>query len=168
MDGCTRLSVLCCPVEVEVLRQTHPPFRESYQMWNWFKCQKVNLHRKESNNLTRTIIRTSKAHITQGSPLKIRSTPSFGWEVKPEAACHKILRHVKDPLTYLRYWFTKFLLLRPYLLLAQRYLCWKDCQRALVDESGVFSSWHHHNGSPRSHITWGMNNRPVRGRSSET
>jgi hypothetical protein len=35
--------------------------------------------------------------------IKIRSTPSFGWEVKPEVPCRKILRHVKDPLTYLRY-----------------------------------------------------------------
>jgi hypothetical protein len=29
--------------------------------------------------------------------------PSFGWEVKPEVPYRKILRHVKDPLTYLRY-----------------------------------------------------------------
>jgi hypothetical protein len=34
---------------------------------------------------------------------KIRSTPSFGWEVKPEVPCLKILQHVKDPLTYQRY-----------------------------------------------------------------
>jgi hypothetical protein len=26
---------------------------------------------------------------------KIRSTPFFGWEVKPEVPCRKILRHVK-------------------------------------------------------------------------
>jgi len=30
--------------------------------------------------------------------IKIRSTPSFGWEVKPEVPCRKILRHVKDLL----------------------------------------------------------------------
>jgi hypothetical protein len=35
--------------------------------------------------------------------IKIRSTPSFGWEVKSEVPCRKILRHVKDPLTYQRY-----------------------------------------------------------------
>jgi hypothetical protein len=29
--------------------------------------------------------------------INIRSTPSFGWEVKPEASCRKILRHVKEP-----------------------------------------------------------------------
>jgi hypothetical protein len=35
--------------------------------------------------------------------IKIRSRPSFGWKVKPEVPCRKILRHVKDPLTYQRY-----------------------------------------------------------------
>jgi hypothetical protein len=28
--------------------------------------------------------------------IKIRSTPSFVWEVKPEVPCRKILRHVKN------------------------------------------------------------------------
>jgi hypothetical protein len=35
--------------------------------------------------------------------VKIRSTPYFGLEVKPETAFLKMLRHVKDPLTYPRY-----------------------------------------------------------------
>jgi hypothetical protein len=35
--------------------------------------------------------------------IKIRSTPSFRWGVKPEAPCHKILGHVEDLLTYQRY-----------------------------------------------------------------
>jgi hypothetical protein len=35
--------------------------------------------------------------------IKIRSTPSFGWEAKPEVPCRKILLHVKDPLTYQRH-----------------------------------------------------------------
>jgi hypothetical protein len=30
--------------------------------------------------------------------IKIGSTTSFGWEVKPEVPCHKILWHVKDLL----------------------------------------------------------------------
>jgi hypothetical protein len=30
--------------------------------------------------------------------IKIRSTPSFGWEIKPEVPCRKILRYVKDLL----------------------------------------------------------------------
>jgi hypothetical protein len=35
--------------------------------------------------------------------IKIRSTRSFGWEVKPEVPCRKIVPHVKDPLRYFRY-----------------------------------------------------------------
>jgi hypothetical protein len=32
MDVCPRVSVLCCPVQVEALRQADPPSKESYQM----------------------------------------------------------------------------------------------------------------------------------------
>jgi hypothetical protein len=35
--------------------------------------------------------------------INIRSSPPFGWEVKPKNPCRKILRHVKDSLTYQRY-----------------------------------------------------------------
>jgi hypothetical protein len=35
--------------------------------------------------------------------IKICSTPSFGWEVKLEVPCRKILWHAKDPLRYFRY-----------------------------------------------------------------
>jgi hypothetical protein len=35
--------------------------------------------------------------------IKIHSTPSFRWEGKLDVPCRKILQHVKDPLTYLRY-----------------------------------------------------------------
>jgi hypothetical protein len=35
--------------------------------------------------------------------IKIRSTPSFGWEVKTEVPSRKTSRHVKDPFTYLRF-----------------------------------------------------------------
>jgi hypothetical protein len=31
--------------------------------------------------------------------IKIRSTPSFRWEVKPEVPCRKVLRQAEDPLT---------------------------------------------------------------------
>jgi hypothetical protein len=55
--------------------------------------------------------------------IKIRSTPSFGWEVKPEVPCRKILRNVKDPLTLLRYRYAKLSILRPFHLLAPRCLC---------------------------------------------
>jgi hypothetical protein len=30
--------------------------------------------------------------------IKIRITPRFGWEIKPEIPCRKMLRHVKDLL----------------------------------------------------------------------
>jgi hypothetical protein len=30
--------------------------------------------------------------------IKIRTTPSFGWEEKPEVPCRKMLRHVKELL----------------------------------------------------------------------
>jgi hypothetical protein len=49
--------------------------------------------------------------------IKIRSTPSFGGGLKP-VPCRKILLHVKDPLRNFRYWYAKFSLLRPFLLLA--------------------------------------------------
>jgi hypothetical protein len=42
--------------------------------------------------------------------IKIRSTPSFGSEVKLEVPCPKILRHVRDPLTYQRYSIHKILI----------------------------------------------------------
>jgi hypothetical protein len=32
MDVCPCVSVLCCPVSVETLRQADPPPKESYQM----------------------------------------------------------------------------------------------------------------------------------------
>jgi hypothetical protein len=35
--------------------------------------------------------------------IKIRSTPSFGWKVKPEFSCRKILQHFKDTLRYFRH-----------------------------------------------------------------
>jgi hypothetical protein len=34
--------------------------------------------------------------------IKIRSMPSFGWEVKPSVPCHKILQQVKEPYEYER------------------------------------------------------------------
>jgi hypothetical protein len=34
--------------------------------------------------------------------IEIRSTPSFGGEVKPEAACRKILRQVKELYEYVK------------------------------------------------------------------
>jgi hypothetical protein len=52
------------------------------------------------------------------SAIKIRSTFSFGWEVKPEVPCHKILRHVKNLLKSHGDGQTKFSFPSPILLLA--------------------------------------------------
>jgi hypothetical protein len=35
--------------------------------------------------------------------IKIRSTPSFEWEAKPQAPCRNILRHVKDSFVHSSY-----------------------------------------------------------------
>jgi hypothetical protein len=56
--------------------------------------------------------------------IKIRSTHSFVWEVKPEVTCRKILRHVKGPLTYLRYSNGKDLTPWSIPPACPRYLCW--------------------------------------------
>jgi hypothetical protein len=39
--------------------------------------------------------------------IKIRSTPSFGGEVKPEAPCHNIFRHVKITCRYEQKYFAR-------------------------------------------------------------
>jgi hypothetical protein len=56
--------------------------------------------------------------------------------------------------------------LRPFLLLAIRWLCWEDCQRALVDESGVFLCRHHSTMVLHTRISRGVYT--VGDRSSET
>jgi hypothetical protein len=76
--------------------------------------------------------------------MKVRSTPSFAWEVKPEVPCHTILWHVKDPLTYQRYWIREILIPLSIPPARSTCLCWYDCQRALVDKSGVTPNQHHH------------------------
>jgi hypothetical protein len=50
--------------------------------------------------------------------IKIRSTPSFGCQVKPEVPCRKILWHVKDLLKSHGEGQTKFSFPSPILLLA--------------------------------------------------
>jgi hypothetical protein len=56
--------------------------------------------------------------------IRMHSTPCFRWKVKLEAPYHKILRRFKHLLTYLRYWYAKFLLLCTFLLLTCRCLWW--------------------------------------------
>jgi hypothetical protein len=69
--------------------------------------------------------------------VKIRSSPFFGWELKPEAPCRTILRHVKEPyVAWLRCYVRKIQrhFSAPSWVIARRLWC---SQRALVDESGV-------------------------------
>jgi hypothetical protein len=70
--------------------------------------------------------------------IKLRSTP-FGWEIKPECPWRKSLRHVKHALTYLRYWYAKFSLVRPFLVLAPRYISAGSIARELWWTSQEFS-----------------------------
>jgi hypothetical protein len=58
--------------------------------------------------------------------IKIRSTPSFGWEVKPEVPCRKILWHVKDFLKSLGDVYTKFSFSSPTSHSLQRCLGWQE------------------------------------------
>jgi len=55
---------------------------------------------------------------------KFRSTTFFVWEVKPEVPCRKIIRRVKDPLRYLRYWIGKILTPSSFPPTCPRCLCW--------------------------------------------
>jgi hypothetical protein len=87
--------------------------------------------------------------------IKIRSTPSFGWEVKPEFPCRKILRYVKDPLTRQRYWIRKMLIPSLISPSRSRYLL-----VGLPATSGRRVRSYHHHDSPLI-FTWGMNNKPV-------
>jgi hypothetical protein len=66
-------------------------------------------------------------------------------------------------------WQSQILILSPIHPACYQITVLEDCQRALVDESGVYlpiSSFHH--GSLHTHITWAINNSPTGGHSSET
>jgi hypothetical protein len=91
-------------------------------------------------------------------PINIRSTHSFGGEVKPEVPCCKILQHVKKSLASMNKHTSQSQMhhsLRPFLLLATRWLCWQDCQRALVDESGIFLCRDHSTMAIHAHVSPG-------------
>jgi hypothetical protein len=62
---------------------------------------------------------------------KIPSTPFFGWEVKPEVPCRKILRHVKDLLmSHIDRLDSHCLRSLSHSL--QRCLGWQDCRTVLM------------------------------------
>jgi hypothetical protein len=46
-----RFYVLYCPVEAEALRRADPPYRESYEMSNWFIISQVILNWNRSEGL---------------------------------------------------------------------------------------------------------------------
>jgi hypothetical protein len=69
--------------------------------------------------------------------INIRSTPSFGWEVKREFPCRKILRHVKDLLKSHENGWTKFLFPSPILLLAPEMTMPPDSTGGLPKRSGM-------------------------------
>jgi hypothetical protein len=101
--------------------------------------------------------------------IKIRSVTSFRGEVKPLASCLDILRHVKNPfrsmnkdtsLGQINHFLrpvTSALLLDHSAGKVARELWWSE------QEFSLPISFH-----ACSYITWGMNNRPVGGRSSQT
>jgi hypothetical protein len=83
--------------------------------------------------------------------IKIRSTPSFGWQVKPEVPCHTILHYVKDLLKshgdrQIKLSFpSSILLLAPGMsLLTGPPDSTGGCQSTLVDKLGVSPSQYHH------------------------
>jgi hypothetical protein len=64
--------------------------------------------------------------------IKIRSTTSFGWEVKAEVPCRKILRHVKHLLKSHGDGYINSHFLRPFSYSLQRCLCRQDHHTVLV------------------------------------
>jgi hypothetical protein len=101
--------------------------------------------------------------------IKISSRPSLGEQVKPEAPCRKILRHVKITCKYEQKYFP-----RPYSSFLSHVppACYQTT--LLVELAGSSdtrirsfppsTSFHH--GYPCSYITMGVNSSPVGGRSS--
>jgi hypothetical protein len=73
--------------------------------------------------------------------IKIRSTPSFKWGVKPQVPCRKILRHIKNSCspTEMDRLSSIFLLPSP----TRSRDVSGGGQSALVDKLGVSPSWYH-------------------------
>jgi hypothetical protein len=69
--------------------------------------------------------------------IKIRSTPSFGSDVKLEVPCREILRHVKELLNSHGNGQTKFSFPSPTSHSLQRRLGWQDRRTVLVAERDV-------------------------------
>jgi hypothetical protein len=82
--------------------------------------------------------------------IKIRSTPSFGWEVKLEAHVVRFYGMLKISWSPTGTDRLNSHFLRPFSYSLQRCLCWQDRQStggrqsALADKLGVSPSWYHH------------------------
>jgi hypothetical protein len=88
--------------------------------------------------------------------IKIRSTPSFGWEVKLEAPC-RILRRLKRSLHLSQILICKILTSSSIPPTHSQLSLLVGLPDSFVNESGVFPSRrHHHHGAPSSRITRGM------------
>jgi hypothetical protein len=99
------------------------------------------------------------------------STPSFGGLVKPEAPCYKILWHVKITCKYEKKYFARSNSSFPspvppacYQVTVGRITIekwWMNREFSSVD---IIQTWFF----MLIYITWGIDNRPIGGRSSET
>jgi hypothetical protein len=100
--------------------------------------------------------------------MKIRSTSSFGWVVKPDVPRRKILWHVKDPMTISdtgmqnshSFVHSSYSLPDVFAAWISRELWWTSQE---FSPAGIIIIALHSHISPR-----GMNNTPAVGRSSET
>jgi hypothetical protein len=104
--------------------------------------------------------------------IKIRSTPSLGSEVKPSVSCRKILQNVKnhfDVLTKLFWKLNSSFPMPSFSWFATRWVLvgFPESSGGRIRSFSLSTSSFHY-GSPRSYITWGMNNKPVSGHSWET
>jgi hypothetical protein len=95
--------------------------------------------------------------------IKIRSTPSFGWEVKPEVPCRKISLEVFQILIGKIRTHSSIPPLRSHMTAGwiARELWWTSQEFSLA---GIIIF----HGCPRSHITLRMISRSIGGRGSET
>jgi hypothetical protein len=122
----------------------------------WLACLPLDPRFPVSNPAEGEVIRRA---------IKTRSTPSFGWEVKPSAPCRKILRHVKDPfeVAYTQRYFVwpnlSFPLPGPNLLLDD---IAGTTTRTLVNDSGIYPCRSHSIIVPHAHISL-VNNRHIGG-----
>jgi hypothetical protein len=71
--------------------------------------------------------------------INIRSMTFFEGEIKPSAPCRKILRHVKDPASMIQILRRQnsATIFSPNFSCFATNVCARNCERAVVDESGI-------------------------------